>query len=74
MNAIANKITDKQRIAALRDYAKRHYGQRRMRVVASGEIHVYSRMPNSNEWGWWLAGQDAQRACERFFGPDSHFA
>lgn len=55
---------NKERIAALRD----HFGQRCLRVVASGEIHAYSRMPNSDTIGWWLVAHTAKEACKRVFG------
>ena len=72
--AIAAHNLEQKRIAALRNYARCHYGPRRLRLMANGEVHVYGRMPNSIETGWWLAGHDAQSACERFFGPDSNLA
>ena len=69
----AHKL-DKQRIDALRDHARRHFGPRHLRVMASGEVHAYSRMPQSIETGWWLVGNTAKEACERVFGPESHLA
>ena len=72
--AIAAHALDKKRIDALRIHARTHFGPRCLRVVASGEVHAYSRMPNSIETGWWLVGRDAKEACERVFGPDSTLA
>ena len=72
--ALAAHKLDKKRIDALRIHARTHFGPRCLRVVASGEVHAYSRMPNSIETGWWLVGRDAKEACERVFGPDSTLA
>jgi hypothetical protein len=37
---------------ALRDV----FGTRKYRILASGEIHVFGKMPNTNQDGWYLYG------------------
>lgn len=32
------------------------FGPRKYRITRAGEIHVYGRMPNTNEDGWYLFG------------------
>lgn len=40
----------------LRKFMRDQYGPRKYRLMGDGDIHVYSRMPNSAEIGWWLFG------------------
>lgn len=32
------------------------------RITATGEVHFYGRMPNSNVTGWWLFAQSVSDA------------
>jgi hypothetical protein len=48
-----------QREKQLRELLRRDYGARKYRIVGTGvnsAIHVYGKMPNSVETGWYLLG------------------
>ena len=47
---------------ALRAALREQYG--RYRITATGEVHIYGVMPNTNQVGWWLYG-DREQAAER---------
>ncbi len=55
-NIMQNKHTHEQRIATLRAALRAKYGARQYRITSSGDIHIYSQMPNSTVTGWWLMG------------------
>ena len=40
----------------LRNKLRDQFGPRQYRLMSDGDIHVYGRMPNSAEVGWWLYG------------------
>ena len=45
----------------IRKILREHFGARRYRITAGGEIHVYGRMPDPNEdglypFGWYQFG------------------
>ena len=42
--------------AQIRKILRQHFGARHYRITSAGEIHVYGRMPNTNEDGWYLFG------------------
>jgi hypothetical protein len=41
----------------LRDALRVKYGSRCYRITRTGDVHVYSPMPNSRVTGWWLMGE-----------------
>lgn len=41
---------------AIRAALRHHFGPRRYRITATGEIHAHGRMPNTNTVGWYLYG------------------
>jgi hypothetical protein len=41
---------------AIRSALRRVFGDRKYRVTAVGEIHVYGQIPNSDATGWYLYG------------------
>lgn len=43
-----------QKIAKLRELLRRDYGARKYRISADGNVHVFGKMPNSIETGWYL--------------------
>jgi hypothetical protein len=47
------KITHKAR-EAIRTYALER-GER-YRITSDGEVHIYGKMPNAIDTGWWFAG------------------
>ena len=40
----------------IRKILREHFGARRYRITAGGAIHVYGRIPNTNEDGWYMFG------------------
>lgn len=40
----------------IRKMLREAYGSRQYRITRTGQIDVYSHMPNSNVTGWWLFG------------------
>ena len=58
--------TNAQRIKIIRAAMREKYGARKYRIVGTAgceEVHVYSRMPNSNLVGWWLMGDLVAAEC-----------
>lgn len=49
-------------IAQIRTALRNAFGDRKYRITASGDIHVFGVMPNTNQEGWYLFGYvaDAQ--------------
>lgn len=43
----------------LRSMLRRKFGDRKYRLTADGEVHVYGCMPNSIVTGWYLLGSKA---------------
>lgn len=41
---------------AIRSALRNAFGARQYRITATGEIHVFGTMPNTNETGWYLFG------------------
>lgn len=49
----------KQRENKLREQLRAEFGDRKYRIIDRGaatEVHVYGRLPNSTETGWWILG------------------
>jgi hypothetical protein len=40
----------------LRNALRAKYGKRNYRITRHGDVHVYGRMPNSDQVGWYLMG------------------
>ncbi len=58
MNTAPQK-TEKARIAAVREALRARYGSGNHRITGHEgyrTVSVYSKMPNSNQIGWWLIG------------------
>lgn len=43
-------------IAQIRAALRNAFGARKYRITASGDIHVFGVMPNTNQEGWYLFG------------------
>ena len=52
--------SSKSKIA--RAYVASRRGVERVRVTKSGEVHAYGVLPNTNQTGWYLAGDVATLA------------
>ena len=62
----------KPSVADYRTMLREHFGARQYRITSDGEIHVYGRMPNSIETGWWLYGAIGDReTMSRLFGDSN---
>lgn len=52
--------TEAQRIKTLRAALSERYGKGKYKIVghigSNEQIHIYGKMPNSSETGWWLMG------------------
>lgn len=62
------RYNERRRERQLRVFLRDKYGARKYRIVGHAplqEIHVYGRMPNSIETGWYLLG--SLRDVERNF-------
>lgn len=42
--------------AQIRTALRAKFGSRNYRITRAGEIHIYGRMPNTNQDGWYLWG------------------
>jgi hypothetical protein len=49
--------------AKIKDYAESR--DCKYRITATGEVHLYGKMPNSIETGWWLFAHNIPEAMER---------
>ena len=45
-----------QRTAKLRELLRRDHGTGKYRLTKDGDVHVYGKMPNTNQTGWYLLG------------------
>ena len=45
-----------ERIKTLRAALRAKYGKGCYRITRNDQVHIYSKMPNSNTVGWWLMG------------------
>lgn len=52
---------------AIKAYSQDCNGER-YRITRNGEVHIYGRMPNSIETGWWLAAQSVPEMIARING------
>lgn len=48
-------------ITAIRNALREKFGARMYRITATGEIHAYGTMPNTNIEGWYVFGAVADR-------------
>lgn len=46
--------------AEVRKAVKTIFGAKNARVTRNGEVHVNGRMPNTNQYGWYLLGFTGQ--------------
>lgn len=46
----------RKRTTQLRELLRRDHGAGKYRLTQAGDVHVYGKMPNSIETGWYLLG------------------